>query len=177
MDGCETPPALRANSRETVEGERPSRRATHRTDSPAARPSAISSRSETTDTGPADHDPDGDAPHPTPRSTGDPEPDRTQPTPRRQWMNSPGCPAAQNGCTTSEIMRLLNTIANTSISECCDDRMNRSMDQRTREPAYQATEIRPDLVSRRSSAPSPYEATSLVIIVEDRGARAARRRP
>jgi len=37
---------LRANSLETVDGERPSRRAIDRTDSPAARPTAISSRSE-----------------------------------------------------------------------------------------------------------------------------------
>jgi hypothetical protein len=39
-------------------------------------------------------------------------------------MNSPCCNASQNGCTTSEIMRLLNSINNTPISECCDDRMN-----------------------------------------------------
>ena len=38
--------ALRANSRETVEGERPSRRAIHRTELPAALATAISSRSE-----------------------------------------------------------------------------------------------------------------------------------
>jgi hypothetical protein len=40
-------------------------------------------------------------------------------------MNSPRCIAAQNGCTTSETMRLLNSINNTPISECCDDRANR----------------------------------------------------
>jgi hypothetical protein len=42
-------------------------------------------------------------------------------------MNSPRCTAAQNGCTTSEIMRLLNSINNTPIRECCDDRANRRM--------------------------------------------------
>jgi hypothetical protein len=42
-------------------------------------------------------------------------------------MNSPRCIAAQNGCTTSETMRLLNSINNTPISECCDDRANRRM--------------------------------------------------
>src|SRR5450755_4262677 len=45
-------------------------------------------------------------------------------------MNSPRCTAAQNGCQPqkSEIMRLLNSINNTPISECCDDRANRRMD-------------------------------------------------
>jgi hypothetical protein len=37
------------------------------------------------------------------------------------------CNAAQNGCTTTEIMRPLNSINNTPINECCDDRMNLRM--------------------------------------------------
>jgi hypothetical protein len=46
-------------------------------------------------------------------------------------MNSPRCNAAQNGCTTSETIELLNAINNTPINECCNHRRNPRIPKRT----------------------------------------------
>jgi hypothetical protein len=77
-------------------------------------------------------------------------------------MNSPRCTAAQNGCTTSEIMRLLNSINNTPISECCDDRANRRKAQRTQRTAIEPSQVATTSLAADEARDSPsHELCSL----------------